>query len=165
MRNPLSVPTENKVVGFVSGCFDWMAPAHVILFEKAKERCDELHVLVADDLTVQHFKGVGRPLLRFSHRLILYESCRYVDHVHKFHKIPPVNNQRDIIEKINPSIYFEGMDATDVYIGEYLEEFGIERVQLETMALHVSDILREYDVSRYDQTRQEYFSLSDVAGL
>ena len=154
-------------IGLVSGCFDWLAPGHVRLLKAARGRCDRLHLLMADDDTVRHYKGACRPLLTFEERRELAEACQYVDFVHKLRKVPNETNQLQLIGKILPHFYFEGYDATDEDIGEYLIEYGIERVTLYTEPLHVSDILARYDKRRYDPTQihNEHIRLGEIAGL
>lgn len=131
-------------IGFVSGCFDWLSPGHIRLFKEARRHCDMLHVLMADDATVQHYKGLSRPLLTFSERTELVTACRYIDEVHKLRKLPSSSNQFALIEKIAPDIYFEGVDATDQDIQEYLDILNIKRITLDTPPLHVSDILQRH---------------------
>lgn len=156
---------RGRLTGFVSGCFDWMTPAHVRLFELAKARCDSLHVLMADDVTVRHYKGALRPLMSYQERFVLVSNCQHVDYVHKLIKTPDGSNQRDLIELIHPDFYFEGIDQTDKDIGEYLEAFDIQRVTLCTGLPHVSDYLRKYDLKRYDQTRSDHNHLHEASGL
>ncbi len=154
-------------VGFVSGCFDWLAPGHVKLFQASKEHCDVLHVLMADDETVHHYKGSGRPLLKYAERGVLMEACTYVDAVHKLRKLPNESNQQHLIETITPDIYIEGADATDQDIRTLLHVLGIHRVTVAHAFsdLHIRDILRRYDSQRYDQSQREFEMLVEVAGL
>lgn len=156
---------ERKIIGFVSGCFDWTTPAHVKLFRLAKEQCDELHVLMADDETVRYFKGPARPLLSYEERFILVINCQHVDYVHCLRKLPDESNQRDLIQEIQPHVYFEGNDQTDEFIGKYLKEFFIDRVVLSTNLPHVSEYLRRYDQRRYDATYNAHQDLYRIAGL
>ena len=153
------------IKGFVSGCFDWSHPGHVVLFQKARALCDELHVLMADDETVRYYKGVGRPLIPYEYREIQVKAYEAVDSVHRLRKLPNDNNQEALIQKILPTLYFEGVDATDQEIGAILTQYGIARHPLETLPLHITYILREYDITRYDQTRQGFVDLHKAAGL
>lgn len=149
------------LIGFVSGCFDWTTPAHIRLFELAKARCDSLHVLMADDETVQHYKGQGRPLMSFEERFILVSACRHVDFVHRLVKLPDYSNQRDLIKHISPDYYFEGLDQTDKDIQSYLDEFSVTRLMLGTALPHVSEYLDRY-FARIETPEQ---SLQRIAGL
>lgn len=152
-------------IGFVSGCFDWLAPGHIRLLKAAKEQCDILHMLMADDETVQYYKGATRPLLTYSERLELVNACKYVDKVWKLHKVSGVSNQYDLIQAIAPDAYFEGSDATDKEIGVLLHALNVNRITLYTDHLHVSDILSRYDTRRYDQTYQDHLHLKEAVGL
>ena len=154
-------------IGFVSGCFDWLTPGHIRLFQAAREQCDILHMLIADDSTVQFYKGHVRPLLSYEERCELVDACRYIDVVHKLRKVVNYSNQRELIKQIKPHCYFEGADSTDKDIANYLTEFNITRVTLYTEELHVSDILRRYDNRRYDPTTiyEEHITLGEIAGL
>lgn len=153
--------------GFVSGCFDWLAPGHIRLFKEAKEMCEVLHLHLADDDTVRHYKGPTRPLLTYEERHELVRACWYVNHVWKLRKVAGESNQFDLIKTIQPDAYFEGSDATDKEIGQYLEELNVERITLYTKPLHVSDILARYDKRRYDPTQNydEHLHLIEAAGL
>lgn len=151
-------------IGFVSGCFDWMSPGHVRLFQAARTQCDKLHILMADDETVRHYKGVGRPILSYEERVEILESCRYIDGIHKLHKVGEESNQSELIQKIEPDYYFEGADATDKEIGQYLDALGIKRVTLNTSPLHVSDILDRY-VNQVVGDVEAHRILVEVAGL
>jgi len=152
-------------IGFVSGCFDWMSPGHVRLFRAARTHCDVLHVLMADDQTVHHYKGAGRPLLKYEERVEILETCHYVDTIHRLCKLPGNDNQFELIRKIKPDSYFEGADATDQNIQTYLDKLNIKRIILNTEPIHVSDILRRY-LHQYaldaDKAHQE---LIKIAGL
>jgi len=153
-------------IGFVSGCFDWLSPGHVRLLEAATHRCDELHMLMADDETVKYYKGEARPLLKFAEREELAYACKFVDKVWRLHKVADESNQLDLIQEINPDVYFEGADATDQEIGAYLKALDIERITLNTPQLHVSEILARYDARRYDQSyHQECLRLEQAASL
>ncbi len=154
-----------KIIGFVSGCFDWMSPGHIRLFKEAKRHCNKLHILMADDVTVGYYKGVGRPLLTYEERCEILEGCIYIDEIHKLHKTQDLSNQFELIKKINPHIYFEGADATDKEIGEYLDRLGVLRKMLNTSQLHISDILRRYDAARYDASITDHAMLAEDAGL
>ena len=152
-------------IGFVSGCFDWMSPGHVRLFRTARTQCDKLHILMADDETVRHYKGVGRPILSYEARTEILESCRYIDSIHKLHKVRGESNQSELIQKIKPDYYFEGADATDKEIGHYLGDLGIKRITLNTPPLHVSDILDRYVKQVVGDTAAAHRILMEVAGL
>lgn len=151
------------MIGFVSGCFDWLTPGHIRLFKEARKHCDVLHMLMADDETVSHYKGITRPLLTYCERLELVRACRYIDHVHKLHKVDGSSNQLALIEEIIPNIYFEGADATDENIDEYLTRLGIGRMALSPKPLHVSQILERH-FSQFDP-HDAHSTLLEVAGL
>ncbi len=151
--------------GFVSGCFDWMSPGHVRLFRAARTHCDTLHILMADDETIRYYKGPSRPLLTYEERVEILESCRYIDGIHKLHKVKGESNQSELIQKIKPDYYFEGRDATDKEIGQYLDELGIKRVILNTSPLHVSDILERYLKKIHGNASEQHRILMEVAGL
>ena len=155
------------IKGFVSGCFDWLAPGHVSLFKATRDHCDSLSILIADDDTVRYYKGICRPLLSYEQRVVLLEGCKYIDGIHRLRKLPNDTNQRDLIEKISPDIYFEGPDATDRDIGLILEDLGIVRMPLSHSysALHIEDILSEYDANKYRLDRQVHSELFEIVGL
>lgn len=151
-----------QVIGFVSGCFDWLAPGHVRLFKAARRECDVLHLLMADDATVRHYKGRQRPLLCYAERYELVSACRYIDAIWELQKTPEISNQFALIQRIQPNIYFEGKDATDTEIQPYLSALGIKRVTLDTPELHVSDILERH-FSQF--AGEDHQALWKVAGL
>lgn len=153
----------HKSIGFVSGCFDWLTPGHVRLFKEARKHCDKLYMLMADDVTVQHYKGPTRPLLCLEERIELACACRYINGVYILHKTPERSNQFELIKKLNANYYYEGADATDVEIGAILDELGIQRVTLSTKPLHVTQILDRH-FARFDP-HDAHRALIEVAGL
>lgn len=153
------------IIGFVSGCFDWMTPGHVRLFKEAKNHCHVLHMLMADDETVTHYKGPSRPLLTYDERVELVSACKYIDEIHKLRKIPEDSNQYELIRSIKPHIYFEGADATDKEIAVYLDTLNINRRTLNTPPLHVSDVLDRYMKQIVEDASEAHRILIEVAGL
>lgn len=129
------------LTGFVSGCFDWTTPGHITLFKGAKSQCDVLHILVADDETVRHYKGENRPILPIEDRVHILQACKYLDVIHILRKLPMDDNQFDLIKKIKPDVYFEGPDQSDKQIQKYLDELSIERVVVPINHPRLSDIL------------------------
>lgn len=152
-------------IGFVSGTFDWMSPGHVRLFRAARTHCDVLHILMADDETVHHYKGAGRPLLCYRERVEILETCCYIDGIHKLRKLPDDNNQFELIRKIRADYYFEGKDATDRDIQHYLDILDIKRVTLDTAELHITEILRRYLHQYAADNMEAHHELLKIGGL
>lgn len=152
--------------GIVSGCFDWTTPAHIRLFELAREHCDVLHVLMGCDKTVEYWKGKGRPLIPYRDRRYQVMCCKFVNGlILKLEKHATANNQENLIVAVKPKIYVEGVDATDTFIGEYLERHNVERITVNTRLPHLQEYLDKYTQGYIDTEMEAAQDLQRIAGL
>lgn len=152
--------------GIVSGCFDWTTPAHIRLFQLAREHCDVLHVLMGCDDTVEYWKGKGRPLIPYHDRRYQVLSCNYVNGVVlMLKKHATENNQETLIRALTPDVYVEGIDATDTFIGEYLEKHNVKRITVNTDKPHLQEYLDKYTEIHLNSEIQSAKDLQRIAGL
>jgi len=84
LNTPWSHVTRNvnrplrKVVAYTSGVYDLMHVGHVRLFQRMKERFDEVVVGVHSDDAITH---KPKPIIPYEQRLEMVRSCKYVDRV------------------------------------------------------------------------------------
>jgi glycerol-3-phosphate cytidylyltransferase len=71
------------IIGFTCGVFDLFHPGHVLMLKECKQHCDRLIVALnkAENISAEINPGKRKPLYTFEERLIIMESCRYVDEV------------------------------------------------------------------------------------
>ena len=90
---------QNKI-GFTNGCFDYLHPGHISLFQQAKLKCSKLIVAVNSDDSIKKSKGPLRPKQKLNTRLQVLNSIPFIDLIIVFSDKTPLS----IIKKIKPNI-------------------------------------------------------------
>ena len=96
---------DHKVI-FTNGCFDILHAGHIQLLYHAKQLGGVLHVGLNSDKSVRQLKGECRPIIPQHHRFEMLASIKYVDFVHIFDELTPL----ELIKKIDPDIVVKGED-------------------------------------------------------
>ena len=70
-------------IGFVCGVFDLFHAGHVLMLKECKEHCDYLIVALnkAENISKAINPGKQTPLFNINERVLIMESCKYVDEV------------------------------------------------------------------------------------
>ena len=113
---------RKEVVGFTNGCFDYIHPGHLSLFEQAKKKCTKLIVAVNSDYSVKKIKGPNRPKQNENIRIKILEAIKYVDLLIIFSDKTPIK----LIKKIKPNILIKGSDYKEKQIvgAKEVKHFG-----------------------------------------
>lgn len=97
--------TENTVVGFTAGVWDFLHPGHILFLEDCKSQCDEL--IVGLQTTVEGRDDKNVPVQSVLERYLQLNACRYVD------QIIPYSNEKDLellLHSIECNVRFLGTD-------------------------------------------------------
>ena len=70
---------KKEIIGFTNGCFDYLHPGHVSLFQQAKQQCSKLIVAVNCDNSIKKNKGPFRPKQKLTTRLQVLNSIPFID--------------------------------------------------------------------------------------
>ena len=70
---------KKEKIGFTNGCFDYLHPGHISLFDQAKQKCSKLIVAVNSDNSVVKNKGPLRPKQKLNTRLQILNSIPFID--------------------------------------------------------------------------------------
>ena len=97
---------KNNKIGFTNGCFDYLHPGHVSLFQQAKLKCSKLIVAVNSDDSIKKNKGPQRPKQKLNTRLQVLNSIPFIDLIIVFSDKTPLR----IIKKIKPHLLIKGSD-------------------------------------------------------
>ena len=97
---------KKEKIGFTNGCFDYLHPGHVSLFQQAKQNCSKLIVAVNSDDSIKKSKGPLRPKQKLNTRLQVLNSIPYIDLIIVFSDKTPLS----IIKKIKPDLLVKGND-------------------------------------------------------
>ena len=97
---------KKEKIGFTNGCFDYLHPGHISLFQQAKQKCSKLIVAVNSDNSVKKNKGPLRPKQKLNSRLQVLNSIPFIDLIIVFSDRTPLN----IIKKIKPHLLVKGSD-------------------------------------------------------
>ncbi len=91
---------------------------HVTFLKKCKNMCNYLYVGIHSDETVKKYKRI--PIICMDNRIIVVESCKYVD---KVIKNAPISISLDFIEKYNIDmvVHAHNIDENEKYNYMYLE--------------------------------------------
>lgn len=70
-------------IGFACGVFDLFHAGHVYMLMECKEQCDHLIIAVntCENISTAINPGKEKPVFSLEHRILILESCRYVDEV------------------------------------------------------------------------------------
>ena len=106
---------ENKIklwklaklkIGIANGCFDIIHSGHLHLFEKAKQHCDKLIILINSNISIKKLKGKHRPIIELSDRIKFLNMVKCIDYIIPFDDNTPLK----MLKKILPDILFKGSD-------------------------------------------------------
>ncbi len=110
---------EDRVVVFTNGCFDILHRGHVEYLQSARECGDLLIVGLNSDLSVQHLKGLGRPIVPQDDRAYLLAALACVDYVVIFEEDTP----HQLISALQPDVLVKGGDyQPDNIVGKDIVE-------------------------------------------
>tara|TARA_B110000495_G_C22840496_1_gene490210 strand:+ start:147 stop:554 length:408 start_codon:yes stop_codon:yes gene_type:complete len=95
--------------GFVCGVFDMYHAGHVMMLKECRGNCDYLIVAVneAENINTKINPGKKLPLYSIEERVMIMESCKYVD------KVLSYNSEDELLalmKKYSPDIRFLGDD-------------------------------------------------------
>ena len=97
---------KREKIGFTNGCFDYLHPGHISLFQQAKQKCSKLIVAVNTDSSIKKSKGPLRPKQKLNTRIQVLNSIPFIDLIIVFSDKTPLN----IIKKIKPNLLIKGND-------------------------------------------------------
>ena len=100
---------KKEKIGFTNGCFDYIHPGHISLFQQAKEKCSKLIVAVNTDNSIKKLKGPLRPRQKLNTRLQVLNSIPFIDLIVVFSDKTPLS----IIKKIKPDLLIKGCDYNE----------------------------------------------------
>ena len=91
-------------VGYTTGVFDMFHVGHLNIIKKSKSLCEQLIVGVSTD-SLSEYKN-KKPIIKFSDRIEIIESIKYVDKV-----VPQENmNKFNAWERLKFDVIFVGSD-------------------------------------------------------
>ena len=95
--------------GFVCGVFDMYHAGHVMMLKECRENCDYLIVAIneAENIDTKINPGKKLPLYSIEERVMIMESCKYVD------KVLSYNSEDELLalmKKYSPDIRCLGDD-------------------------------------------------------
>ena len=101
-------------VGFTNGCFDIVHFGHVTYLNDARHKCDRLIVGLNSDSSVRVLKGETRPVHDEQSRAAVLAALGSVDMVVLFgaKEQGQDNTACDLLDLLQPDIYFKGGDYT-----------------------------------------------------
>ena len=94
-------------IGFVTGCFDLLQPAHLQLLDRARGWCDRLVVGLHSDGSARQLRGEGHPIQDQEARAAMLASLASVDLVTVFGEDNPV----ELIRQLRPDVLVKGADG------------------------------------------------------
>ena len=100
---------KKEKIGFTNGCFDYIHPGHISLFQQAKKKCSKLIVAVNSDNSIKKLKGPLRPKQKLNTRLQVLNSIPFIDLIIVFSDRTPLS----IIKKIKPDLLIKGSDYNE----------------------------------------------------
>ncbi|PCI52950.1 MAG: D-glycero-beta-D-manno-heptose-7-phosphate kinase [Alphaproteobacteria bacterium] len=101
-------------IGFTNGCFDIVHFGHVTYLNDARHKCDRLVVGLNSDSSVRILKGETRPVHDEQSRAAVLAALGSVDMVVLFgaKEQGQDNTACDLLDLLQPDIYFKGGDYT-----------------------------------------------------
>tara|TARA_B100002052_G_scaffold51881_2_gene45079 strand:- start:11473 stop:12708 length:1236 start_codon:yes stop_codon:yes gene_type:complete len=112
LRNLLEVNNFNNI-GLTSGCFDIMHVGHVVNLKLCKKNCDTFMVCLSSDKQIKQLKGKNRPINLINDRIKMLSSFKYVDYVILYDEFDDEKELDNIINIINPYVWFKGKDYNE----------------------------------------------------
>jgi len=109
-------------IGFTTGCFDLLQPAHLRLLDRARGWCDRLVVGLHADAAVRQLRGDGHPIQDQGARAATLAGLPAVDLVTVFEEDSPV----ELIRQLRPDLLVRGADGgLPAFAGlELVQEWG-----------------------------------------
>jgi D-beta-D-heptose 7-phosphate kinase / D-beta-D-heptose 1-phosphate adenosyltransferase len=98
--------SRGERIVMTNGVFDILHPGHISVLEKAKALGDRLIIAVNNDASVQHLKGMHRPINKLAHRMAVLAALRVVDWVVPFVEDTPAR----LIAAVQPDVLVKGGD-------------------------------------------------------
>src|SRR3989344_4137326 len=95
---------QNKSIVLAGGVFDILHVGHVKFLQKAKEKGDQLFVLVESDGNVRRIKGKNRPINNQKNRAVILSSLIYVDYVILLPNLKTDTDYDKLVFQIQPSV-------------------------------------------------------------
>src|SRR3989338_5009576 len=95
---------DGKTIVLAGGVFDILHVGHVKFLQKAKEKGDQLFVLVESDGNVRRIKGKNRPINNQKNRAVILSSLIYVDYVILLPNLKTDTDYDKIVFQIQPSV-------------------------------------------------------------
>jgi cytidyltransferase-like protein len=142
----LSSISDEKTI-CIPGCFDLFHVGHVELFKKVKTEYPEykLVVGVASNTTIKNIKGNSRPIISQNDRVLLVDSCTYVDYAF----ISPsfgddFENRRILrIKDLKPNFLVYG-DLSKIKQKKEFENIGVQLIEINSDSLvHTTEIIEK----------------------
>lgn len=99
------IPAKNEYVAYTTGVFDLFHVGHVKLFQRIKKKYDKLIVGIHNDEQTASYKR--RPIIKYSDRLEIIKSCKYVDEIHENAETTVTD---DILNKLNADFLIAGKE-------------------------------------------------------
>jgi rfaE bifunctional protein nucleotidyltransferase chain/domain len=101
-----------KNIGLTSGCFDILHEGHLVNLKKSKSNCDNLIVCLSSDDQIKRIKGETRPINKLTDRITMLSYYDFIDNIVLYDEIDDDSEIEldNIINIINPSIWFKGAD-------------------------------------------------------
>lgn len=106
LQEHLASITPAKKVVCCSGSFDLLHSGHISYLREAKAHGDILVVLLNSDESIQLYKGIGRPILKFSERSQILAAIAGVDYIVELDALNPLY----ALSQIKPAVYCNGSD-------------------------------------------------------
>ena len=97
---------QGKTIAFTNGCFDLMHIGHVKYLEEAGRGNRVLIVGLNSDVSINHIKGSGRPIVGQKSRAAVLAALESVDFVVIFNEDTPYK----LISAVKPDILVKGAD-------------------------------------------------------
>ena len=132
---------KKETIGFTNGCFDYLHPGHLSLFQQAKKKCSKLVVALNSDISVKKNKGPTRPKQNEFLRKKILQSIDYVDLIIVFSDKTPF----ELIKKITPSLLVKGADykESEIVGAKYVKKNGGKILRATTLGDFSSSLIIE----------------------
>jgi D-beta-D-heptose 7-phosphate kinase / D-beta-D-heptose 1-phosphate adenosyltransferase len=118
---------QGQRIVFTNGCFDLLHPGHIYMLSQARSLGEVLVVGINSDASVKRLKGVRRPILSETERVLLLSALEVVDYVTIFSEDTPL----EIIRLLRPQVLVKGGDwSAEAVVGREIVEAAGGRVVL-----------------------------------
>ena len=104
----------NQTIGLTCGCFDIIHDGHTKNLKTCKKNCDILAVCLSSDEQIKRLKGATRPINSITDRVSMLVNFDFIDLVILYDETNDILETEldNIMNIINPDIWFKGMDYT-----------------------------------------------------